>query len=74
MRLRAPLLLHRPIPTPAMTQKGVFQQRPEDSAEDTLSLKPPDRPARRLRVVQPPNRIERRDRLGGLIHEYGLAE
>jgi len=39
----------------------------------SLNLKPPDPPARRLRVVQPRNRVERRDRLGGLIHEYSLA-
>jgi transposase InsO family protein len=40
----------------------------------SLNLKPPDPPARRLRAVRPPTAtIERRDRLGGLIHEYHLA-
>src|SRR6266851_99561 len=39
----------------------------------SLDLKPPDPLARKLRVVQPRNRVERRDRLGGLIHEYSLA-
>jgi putative transposase len=39
-----------------------------------LDLRPPD-PERRLRVVSshPPHHIHRRDRLGGLIHEYALA-
>jgi len=39
-----------------------------------LDLKPPT-PARRLRLVssQPPGRVHRRDRLGGLIHEYAAA-
>jgi len=40
----------------------------------SLTLKPPDPPARRLRAVRSPTAtIERRDRLGGLIHEYHLA-
>jgi len=41
----------------------------------SLNLAPPDPPARKLRVVRPPagTVIERRDRLGGLIHEYNLA-
>jgi putative transposase len=40
----------------------------------SLNLTPPDPPARKLRVVRPPTAgVERRDRLGGLIHEYTLA-
>ncbi len=40
----------------------------------SLNLAPPDPPARRLPVVRPPTAgVERRDRLGGLIHEYSLA-
>ena len=43
-------------------------------AHRSLNLKPPDPAARKLRVVQPPlAAVERRDRLGGLIHEYSLA-
>jgi transposase InsO family protein len=39
-----------------------------------LNLAPPDPTARKLRVVRPPTAgVERRDRLGGLIHEYSLA-
>src|SRR2546426_1238561 len=39
----------------------------------SLNLKPPDPPAQKLGVVHPPTaRLERRDRLGGLIHEYSL--
>ncbi len=40
-----------------------------------LNLAPPDlrRPAPRLATTSPPDRVRRRDRLGGLIHEYGLA-
>jgi transposase InsO family protein len=39
-----------------------------------LDLKPPT-PGRPLRLIstQPPGRIHRRDRLGGLIHEYAAA-
>jgi putative transposase len=39
-----------------------------------LGLTPPA-PERRLRPVSPasPERVHRRDRLGGLIHEYALA-
>jgi len=40
----------------------------------SLNLEPPDPAARKLGVVYPPTAaIERRDRLGGLIHEYSLA-
>ena len=40
----------------------------------SLNLKPPDPAARKLRVLHPPAAaVERRDRLGGLIHEYSLA-
>jgi putative transposase len=39
-----------------------------------LNLKPPDPPAPKLRAMHSPTAaIERRDRLGGLIHEYNLA-
>jgi putative transposase len=39
-----------------------------------LNLKPPDPAARKLQVMHTPtNLVERRDRLGGLIHEYRLA-
>jgi putative transposase len=39
------------------------------------NLAPPDPTTRRLRVVRPPTAgvVERRDRLGGLVHEYSLA-
>jgi putative transposase len=39
-----------------------------------LGLTPPA-PERRLRLVSPasPERVHRRDRLGGLIHEYAVA-
>jgi len=40
----------------------------------SLELTPPDRDAAKLHVVRSPAAgIERRDRLGGLIHEYSLA-
>ena len=40
----------------------------------SLKLDPPDPPARDLSVVHPPaTGVERRDRLGGLLHEYNLA-
>ena len=40
----------------------------------SLNLVPPEPPEKRLRAVRPPTvAIERRDRLGGLIHEYSLA-
>jgi transposase InsO family protein len=40
----------------------------------SLNLAPPDPPARKLRVARPPAAgVERRDRLGGLLHEYSLA-
>ena len=40
----------------------------------SLDLKPPDPLAQRLQVPHPPTSlIERRDRLGGLIHEYRAA-
>jgi putative transposase len=40
----------------------------------SLDLKAPDPATRKLRVLHPPPAvIERRDRLGGLIHEYSLA-
>ncbi len=40
-----------------------------------LDLKPPDpmRPTLRLAGSSGPDHVERRDRLGGLIHEYGFA-
>jgi putative transposase len=40
-----------------------------------LNLVPPDpqRPLRRLATSPAPDHLERRDRLGGLIHEYGFA-
>ncbi len=40
----------------------------------SLNLAPPEPSAPRLNAVRPPTApIERRDRLGGLIHEYSLA-
>jgi hypothetical protein len=40
----------------------------------SLNLKPPVRPHASSRVLSPTSRgMERRDRLGGLIHEYSLA-
>jgi putative transposase len=40
----------------------------------SLNLKPPDPAVRSLRVLHSPaGVVERRDRLGGLIHEYILA-
>jgi putative transposase len=40
----------------------------------SLTLAPPDPTARKLDVVRPSQvGVERRDRLGGLIHEYNLA-
>jgi putative transposase len=40
----------------------------------SLNLKPPNPAARKLRALRPTSGgIERRDRLGGLIHEYSLA-
>jgi putative transposase len=40
----------------------------------SLDLKPPDPPARQLQIPHPPIAlVERRDRLGGLIHEYRAA-
>jgi putative transposase len=40
----------------------------------SLNLVPPEPSEQRLRGVRPPTvAIERRDRLGGLIHEYSLA-
>lgn len=40
----------------------------------SLNLKPPDPAARKLRVVHAPTpAVERRDPLGGLLHEYSLA-
>jgi hypothetical protein len=39
-----------------------------------LNLVPPEPSEQRLRGVRPPTvAIERRDPLGGLIHEYSLA-
>ena len=39
----------------------------------SLKLAPPDPPARKLGVVPSTADVERRDRLGGLVHEYSLA-
>jgi putative transposase len=40
----------------------------------SLDLKAPDPATRKLPVLHPPPAvIERRDRLGGLIHEYSLT-
>jgi len=39
----------------------------------SLNLAPPDPPARKLPVVPSTADVERRDRLGGLVHEYSLA-
>jgi hypothetical protein len=40
----------------------------------SLNLGPPEPSARRLRALPLPTAaIERRDRLGGLIHEYNVA-
>ena len=40
----------------------------------SLNLAPPDPSARTLRAVRPPTAgVKRRDRLGGLLHEYRLA-
>jgi putative transposase len=40
----------------------------------SLNLKPPDPASREQRVLHlPTSAVERRDRLGGLIHEYRLA-
>jgi hypothetical protein len=40
-----------------------------------LKLAPPEQSERKTRAVRPPPTamVERRDRLGGLIHEYNLA-
>jgi putative transposase len=39
-----------------------------------LTLKPPDPAARKLRGPHlPTSAVERRDRIGGLLHEYNLA-
>jgi len=40
----------------------------------SLNLEPPETSAQRLRTLRPPTAaVERRDRLGSLIHEYNLA-
>jgi hypothetical protein len=40
----------------------------------SLNLKPPDPPVPDLQVMHSPTAlVERRDRLGGLLHEYRLA-
>jgi putative transposase len=40
----------------------------------SLNLTPPEPTARKLRVLHAPTGlVERRDRLGGLIHEYSIA-
>jgi hypothetical protein len=41
----------------------------------SLNLGPPDpdKPTLRLAAESPSNHVERRDRLGGLIHEYRFA-
>ena len=39
----------------------------------SLKLAPPDPPARKLGVAPSTADVERRDRLGGLVHEYSLA-
>jgi transposase InsO family protein len=40
----------------------------------SLNLEPPEPSAQRLRTLRPPTAaVERRDRLGGLIHEYNVA-
>jgi putative transposase len=40
----------------------------------SLNLAPPDPSARTLRAMRPPTAgVKRRDRLGGLLHEYRLA-
>jgi putative transposase len=39
----------------------------------SVKLAPPDPPARKLGAVPSTADVERRDRLGGLIHEYSLA-
>jgi putative transposase len=40
----------------------------------SLNLGPPEPSPRRLHALRPPTApIERRDRLGGVIHEYNLA-
>jgi hypothetical protein len=41
----------------------------------SLNLVPPDpdKPTLRLATESPSNHVERRDRLGGLIHEYRFA-
>jgi putative transposase len=39
----------------------------------SLNLVPPDATASEPRVERPFPAVERRDRLGGLIHEYNLA-
>jgi putative transposase len=40
----------------------------------SLNLALPDPTARKLSLVRPPKAgVERRDRLGGLVHEYSLA-
>ena len=40
----------------------------------SLNLKPPEPTARKVRVLHPATAaVERRDRLGGLLHEYNLA-
>ena len=45
-----------------------------DRPHRSLNLAPPDPPVRKLRVVRRPTTdVQRRDRLGGLVHEYSLA-
>jgi len=41
----------------------------------SLNLAPPEQSERKTRAVRPPPtaKVERRDRFGGLIHEYNLA-
>jgi transposase InsO family protein len=40
----------------------------------SLNVAPPAPTTRRLHVARPPSTgVERRDRLGGIVHEYGLA-
>jgi putative transposase len=41
----------------------------------SLNLAPPEPTPPKLRVVRPPTAagVERRDRLGGLVHEYSLT-
>jgi hypothetical protein len=58
------------FPRTGQVPRGGSLARPHGS----LDLKPPDSLARQLQIPHSPTAlVERRDRLGGLIHEYRAA-